>query len=265
MIDKYGKLIIKLKHPYIENVTPNYKQMIIDLFNSNIKGLKPPDKPKGYKHDGYEGHWLEDKMGIKHNSNNLPDLYGYEMKKESNCITFGDFTADEYIYKTHPSLISSRDDFIRSFGTCKGTRFSWSGSCIPSYDVYNDCGQILRIDIDNHVIISYNYKYDKRQSKVEQIKDMNDVNIVVWTSLKMKIENKFGQRGFFICRKNRKGFYSDIIFGSPFSYSLFLEGIRSGDIYFDSGMHTGNYRNYSQWRAGKSFWINLTSTCTIQQ
>ena len=118
------------------------------------------------------------------------------MKKESNRITFGDFIADEYIYKTYPSLISSRDDFIKSFGTCKGTRFSWSGTCIPSYTY-------------------------KRQSKVEQLKDRNDVNIAVWTSLKIKIENKFGQRGFFICRKDSKGFYSNIAFGNPFSYSLF--------------------------------------------
>ena len=35
---------------------------------------------------GDEGHWLEKMMGIKPNSNNEPDIYGYEQKKDSKKI-----------------------------------------------------------------------------------------------------------------------------------------------------------------------------------
>lgn len=63
------------------------KQKIIDLFSKNIKGKK-------YKQDklvcGDEGFWIEKKLGILQNSNNAPDLYGYEIKKKSPKTTFGD-------------------------------------------------------------------------------------------------------------------------------------------------------------------------------
>lgn len=37
-------------------------------------------------------------MGIKHNAKNEPDINGYEMKKSSNKITLGDFSASEYLF-----------------------------------------------------------------------------------------------------------------------------------------------------------------------
>ena len=37
-------------------------------------------------------------MEISHNSNNEPDILGYEMKKNSSKITFGDFSASEYLF-----------------------------------------------------------------------------------------------------------------------------------------------------------------------
>jgi hypothetical protein len=46
---------------------------------SNIKGK--PILIKSNKHCGSEGHWLENQMGLVHNSNNKPDIFGYEMKK----------------------------------------------------------------------------------------------------------------------------------------------------------------------------------------
>ena len=56
----------------------NDMQKIIDLFMSNVK-----DKEIIFlnKHCGSEGHWLEEQMGIKRNSKNEPDIFGYEMKK----------------------------------------------------------------------------------------------------------------------------------------------------------------------------------------
>jgi hypothetical protein len=68
------------------------KQYIITLFNINVKGVEII--LKGHKIN----HWLETKMGIKHNAKNEPDINGYEMKKSSIKITLGDFSASEYIF-----------------------------------------------------------------------------------------------------------------------------------------------------------------------
>jgi hypothetical protein len=65
------------------------KQIIINLFNLNVKG-----KEININNKGCEGYWLEKQMGIKHNSRCEPDLYGYEMKKHAIKITFGDISAN---------------------------------------------------------------------------------------------------------------------------------------------------------------------------
>jgi len=54
---------------------------ILKLFNKNVKHQKINILSRPYF--GKIGHWLEDKMGIKHNSKNEPDINGYEMKKFS--------------------------------------------------------------------------------------------------------------------------------------------------------------------------------------
>lgn len=63
------------------------KNNIIELFNKNIKGKKYIKN--NISHDGDEGHWLEKNMNLSLNSNNAPDIGGYEMKKDSKKITFG--------------------------------------------------------------------------------------------------------------------------------------------------------------------------------
>lgn len=101
------------------------KQQIIELFENNVKGKTVVvDKC----HDGSEGYWLEKQMGIKPNCQNKPDINGYEMKKASPKITFGDFSASEYLFSAqkitiemvngwnHNDIIVCRDDFIHYFG-----------------------------------------------------------------------------------------------------------------------------------------------------
>ena len=63
-------------------------------------------------------------MGIKPNSNNEPDIYGYEQKKDSKKITYGDWQATCYLFnnnKKRPECMSdeilSRKDFIKIFGS----------------------------------------------------------------------------------------------------------------------------------------------------
>ena len=74
------------------------KQQILTTFNNNVKGREIWVEGQNINHDGKEGHWLETNMGIKHNSKNEPDINGYEMKKYSNKITLGDFSASEYAF-----------------------------------------------------------------------------------------------------------------------------------------------------------------------
>lgn len=85
-------------------------------------------------------------MGLTLNSNNLPDIGGYEMKKDSKKISFGDWSA-EYLFSAKnilikkinkDDLVMTREEFIKTFGNKndeKNGRYSWSGSCIPKYGI----------------------------------------------------------------------------------------------------------------------------------
>jgi hypothetical protein len=145
------------------------KQKIITLFNNNVKGVEICLKGQNINHCGKEGHWLETKMGIKHNAKNEPDIDGYEMKKSSKKTTLGDFSASEYAFsrKNKRNIINnlnnwtdeiklSRSDFIKTFGNpnpSKNNRHSWSGSCVPTYNIWNSNGQIITINENNYIII----------------------------------------------------------------------------------------------------------------
>ena len=76
------------------------REKIVKLFIDNVKGNIADTSSSNQNHDGKSGHWLEKKMGITHNADNKPDLFGYEMKNEttSGKISFGDWSADEYIF-----------------------------------------------------------------------------------------------------------------------------------------------------------------------
>jgi hypothetical protein len=115
----------------------NTKQKIIEIFKNNIKG-----KEIFLEKYNNEGYWLENNFGIKHNSKNEPDIFGYELKKFSKKITLGDFSASEYIFSTKKCEINtmnnwkeninfSRSEFIKTFGNQnpkKNNRYSWSWS-----------------------------------------------------------------------------------------------------------------------------------------
>jgi len=62
----------------------------------------------------------------------------------------------------------SRDEFIKYFGNKnvkKNNKYSWSGSCCPTFvdNNYNNCGQKLIINENNDICIFYNFQYDKRE------------------------------------------------------------------------------------------------------
>ena len=74
--------------------------------------------------------------------------------------------------------------------------------------------------------------------------------------MKVCIERKFNNKGFFICKKTDT-LYTSICFGKPFDFDYFITCIKNKKIIFDSGMYDGNVRNYSQFRANASFWNEL--------
>ena len=248
--------------------------IILELFHKNVKGKSPILDEYHEKHSGKEGYWLEKQFGIQHSSKNLPDIFGYELKKFSkNKITLGDFGANEYLFSKQKDYLCflnkwsedvqmSRDKFIQTFGNFNEmkNRYSWSGKCVPTYNVWNDNGQILTINETNDIIIYYSFSKDKRDVKYAFPNYLHEDNvaIVVWKMNKLKsfVDNKFNRRGFFICEKI-KDVYQTISFGLPFNFEYFINKIKCGQIIFDSGMYTGNIRNYSQFRGNHSFWFDL--------
>jgi len=249
------------------------KQCIIDIFMSNVKGKKI--ELGNYLHCGSEGHWLEKQMGINHNSKNEPDIFGYEMKKHSSKISFGDFSASEYLFSKNKNILEiingwnknefsiTRNEFIRWFGTpnpLKNNRYSWSGNCVPKYDVWNNCGQSLNFNDSLDLCVNYSYEKDERECKINYPLFMKEKNITltIWNceKLKQNVNKKFNNKGFFICKKNENT-YDKICFGNPFDFNYFIENIKNKSIIFDSGMYEGNSRNYSQFRSSSRFWDNL--------
>ena len=253
------------------------KEKIIELFNSNVKGKKANTSKSNQKHDGKKGHWLEKQMGIEANASNSPDIYGYEMKNQTSSgkITFGDWSADEYIFQhgrpkkihdTNSDYNISKNKFLEIFGKPnenKNGRFSWSGTPCPTYiNQYTPYGQILKIDSNNNIIISYSYSQDQRENKAQIIpKELQKENLVLakWyrASIKKKLEDKFNQQGWFTCKMNKSRIYSSIHFGNPMNFESWIEILEKGIVFFDSGMYQGNSRNYSQWRASTAFWDSL--------
>jgi len=113
------------------------KEHIITLFNTHVKGVKIClEECQNIKHSGKEGYWLETKMDIKHNAKNEPDINGYEMKKSSNKIILGDFSASEYLFsgKNKKIIFDSGmyDGNKRNYSHFRGTYF-WNELIIEEY------------------------------------------------------------------------------------------------------------------------------------
>jgi hypothetical protein len=245
------------------------KQRILDIFLKNVKSKKPQID---HRRNCDEGHWLETQMGVTKNNKNQPDLLGFELKKDSQLITFGDFGASEYIYKkkktlldelNHASIQMTRTQFLQYFGTPKNNRNSWSGACVPKIDKWNQCGQKLIVTENNDIHAVYSFTEDSRETKnalPEALKTPPQVVIAIWTSAKLKklVDSKFNQKGFFICKKDAQGLYSELCFGKAFNFDHFMTSFKKGMIIFDSGMYQGNTRNYSLFRSSKKdFWNEL--------
>lgn len=254
------------------------KEKIIKQFRDNVKGKTPDTNSSNQRHDGRNGHWLETQMGIAHNGDNEPDLLGYEMKNKttSGKITFGDWSADEYIFlhgrgKNKINTVNenyqiTRKQFLEIFGKPnikKDNRLSWSGEPCPTY--YSDItafGQELKIDNNENIVILYHFSKDTRSNKNSIVPSKlhnDDIVIAKWNkdTIKRKLEDKFNQNGWFIVSTDSNGQYENIHFGEPMNYDSWIKLFKEKKVFFDSGMYDGNTRPYSQWRATTSVWHNL--------
>jgi hypothetical protein len=251
----------------IQRTATDLKSKIVNLFNKQVRGKIPDVSEWNTRHDGKGGHWLEVQMGIAHNANNLPDLHGFEMKNDTRSkTTFGDWSATYYIFKNEKYEID-RDRFLQIFGSpnpLKKGRYSWSGKPTPKIGAYNEFGQILTIDKYNNIIAKYSFSKDHRVNKTKIVPlsmQKNNLMIAEWSAVTMKsrVENKFNNQGWFKCIKDSTGAYSNIIFGNPITFDIWIDGVQKGLIFFDSGMYQGNDRPYSTWRADNKYWDSLVT------
>lgn len=258
------------------------KEKIIELFRNNIKGKLPDVSKKHIGHDGKYGHWLEEQFGILANATNGADFLGYELKNEtSSKTTFGDWSANRYIFKDEiymecfegETMPEKQDSFCKIFGKrneIKDGRYSWSGSPVPVIDKYNKFGQVLIVTKNKDIIASYSYSKDLRKDKANIVpKKLQQDNLILahWfgvhspnikdRTLKLKLESKFNDKGWFTCKKGIDGTYKKICFGEPMVYDNWIELIKKKVVFFDSGMYQGNKRPYSQWRANNKYWDSL--------
>lgn len=257
----------------LNNININDKNIslnkIKDLFNKYIKNKK--FDPQFITHCGSEGCWIETQLGIKNNNNNFSDLFGYEIKKKSNKITFGDWSANEYIFKSEHILNTFNNnikmnklDFLKTFGqyNINKKRYSWSGGVFPSkYDIWTNSGQLLICNDKNDLFIIYSYEQDKRTNIMipDDIKNQECIILAYWNynSLKEKLERKFNNNGTIIFNKDKDNIYKSMSIYKPITIDLFMENIKNKKIILDSGMYENNNRNYSQFRTNYSFWDDL--------
>jgi hypothetical protein len=245
------------------------KSLIEKTFNENVKGLIPDLRGFNAGHDGAEGDWLTKKMGLTVNGNNEPDFHGFEMKKDSPKTTFGDWAPDEAIYKPVSRGVPAklaRSEFLRIFGTPKSSseprkdgRHSWSGEVFPTINGVNKYGQKLLVSRAGDINAIYSFHDDKRSNKnklVPKELQKSDVILAHWSAekLKLRLERKFNQLGWFKCLKDSSGKYSSVQFGLPINFESFIKMVRKGEVFCDCGMYDGNPRPYMTWRASARIW-----------
>jgi hypothetical protein len=229
-------------------------------FLKNIKGKKPDNLHESPDNAGAEGDWLTRMMGLNKNGLNMPDYKGFEMKKCSAKISFGDWSPSYSLY----SIELSRGDFLRIFGSKKNGRFSWSGSVFPKINLVTRGGQEIKADYDAGIEITYSYSKDKRKNKDKIVPEryrVENLILATWSKERLNtfISNKYGAHGYFILVKNHNGLYSDIVFGPPLNYNTFIFNFKKGIIFLDCGMVLGNPRQYMTFRANKDFWFKLAT------
>lgn len=239
---------------------------LVHIYHTKLKGRKVPEKT----HDGSVGHWLESQFGVAANRDDSADWEGFELKSGKSKTTFGDWSADIYLWHGSPAEVPTRDVFLQIFGTQsrpdRPGRYSWSGKVFPTTKGYNDYGQIMVVEQSLDITIYYNYSRDLRPDKSEIVPSglqVDDLVLAVWhkSTLENRVSRKFGQRGW-VKFVQSGSVITGMMIGGPMYFEEWIDGVRTGDIFLDSGMyydpHKPNNRPYSNWRARNNFWEQLS-------
>jgi hypothetical protein len=242
----------------IESEVDSGKLDIITVFNTHVKGVEICLEGQNINHSGKEGHWLEKKMGIKHNAKNEPDINGYEMKTGDKATTFID-KAPNYMYLDGDHM-PKRDKSLKTrywdkYASKKETDIPTIGGW--SVDKFNKSGQKMVVDEYNNVTVLYDYEHDTRENK--ELLEINTIPHIImrWdaNALSSAIENKFNKKGFFKCMKENNRF-SKICFGKKITFDTWINELKKGVIYHDGYSKVGG-RGRHMFRASNKFWNNL--------
>jgi hypothetical protein len=235
------------------------------VFRTKVKGQS---FSTGASHDGSLGHWLERQCGVNANSIAGADLDGFEIKSGGQKGSFGDWMAGWYIW-FDSDVVASKDMFLEIFGSKKRidkpNRFSWTGGNYGSRvsDYFTEFGQRMTVTDNEDIVIEYSYESDERTEKasIVPVELQQGLHVIAeWDRARISefVENKFGQNGWvlFTVRTNQETKYVDsLLLGMPFTYSFWIREFNNGNIILDSGMNNENARNYSTFRAPKSWWV----------
>ena len=243
---------------YEEKDIDENKQNIINSFNKNVKNVEINLEGVNITHNGKKGHWLEDKMGIKHNAKNEPDINGYEMKTGDKVTTFID-KAPNIMYLNGDILPKRNKDLKKQFWDKYASKKETENSTIGGWSVnkFNKCGQKMIIDEYNNVAILYDYTEDTRENKNQLELNKLPHIIMKWNAKELlnAIENKFNQKGFFKCIEENNKFIK-ICFGKKITFDFWINELKKGIIYHD-GYSKVNGRARHVFRASNKFWDNL--------
>ncbi|WP_029608869.1 LlaMI family restriction endonuclease [Mycoplasma simbae] len=265
-------------------------EFIMDLFRRKIKGRKPETLWYKYGHTGRRGHWLELMFGININGLSKPDMFGYELKIESEYITsFGDWSPNYYIYNQpqykhifdKDDQIANRNIFLYMFARKNQTipgRYSWTGESAPKIDRWNTFGQKLFVAKNKDISIIYDFQQDQRPNKELKVPNEfrnGEIVLAKWygrrlpiyknsvyhgRSLKDRVEGKFGVEGFCIAKTNKHGYFNSMKFGPAITYEHFVSQVEKGIVFFSCGMNNQNHRSYCHWQArNDQFWDKLAT------
>jgi hypothetical protein len=120
----------------------------------------------------------------------------------------------------------------------------------------------MRVSSEGDVSIFYSFSKDSRSAKAMIMPlefQVDELLIAHWPKAKLEghVNRKFNDKGWFKVFTDDTGTCVELVFGKPMDFHTWIDLVRQGTIYLDSGMYVGNIRPYSNWRASNAFWDSL--------
>lgn len=168
------------------------KTLIIQNFNKNVLGKNPLQFKSESNHKGKIGHWLETNLGGVVDADGNADLNGFECKKESKKVSWGDWGPNYRIFadKSYETfnkqrLFENMWSFVKTFGaerihSSKGLYHSLSGSHVPQkVNDLTNFGLSLEENLGD-ISLLYNHEEDKRLNKNQIPREFQKNNLLIY-------------------------------------------------------------------------------------